>query len=75
VLAQSENFAHHPADPIAGDRIANGACGDRETKAGVSERVRANRGLEERLCTPLAAPVDMFELRLVAETLTGRECE
>jgi hypothetical protein len=75
VLTQPENFAHHAADPIAGNRIADRACGNRETETGMHERVRANRSLEECLGAPLAAPVDMLEFRLVAETLASRECE
>jgi hypothetical protein len=75
MLTQSKNLADHAADPITGHGVADRARRDRETEAGVRERVRANGSLEECLGAPLAAPVDMFKLRLVAETLTGRECE
>jgi hypothetical protein len=75
VLVQSENFANHAADPVPGYCIASASCGDRETEAGVRKRVRADRGLEKCLGAPLPAPVDMFELRLVAEPLAGGEWE
>jgi hypothetical protein len=75
MLREAKHFAHHSADAIARDRVADGARGDRQPEPWIAECIDTCSDLEERLSKTLPAFVDMFELRLGAEALAGAERE
>lgn len=72
-LVQPKTFANHPAPPVAGDRAARRAEGDRQAESRLRQSVLADMSGKQLVAQPPALLVDRIELSRGAQPLLRAE--